>query len=184
MNIFSDPEKIVAELPIFAGQKVADFGAGNGAYTFLLAKKVQGIQQGEVFAIDINQGLIERIGNEAQNQNLTNIHPLWGDIDEPQGSNLASQSVHAVIVANTLFQTEKPQIVIQEAFRVLSFEGTIIVIDWADSFNHIGPHPNHIITKTAASLLLQENGFELVKEFDAGAHHYGLIARKIEQASK
>jgi ubiquinone/menaquinone biosynthesis C-methylase UbiE len=184
MNIFSDPEKIVAELPIFAGQKVADFGAGNGAYTFLLAKKVQGIQQGEVFAIDINQGLVERIGNEAQRQGITNINPLWGDIDEIHGTNLASGSVHAVVVANTLFQTEKPSAVIKEAHRVLSFEGMLIVIDWSDSFNHIGPHPDHVITKTAAILLLQENGFELAKEFDAGAHHYGLIARKIEQASK
>ncbi len=184
MNMFSDPQKIIIELPIFSGQRVADFGAGTGVYTFLLAQKVKGIQDGEVFAIDVNQGLVERIGSEAREQGLTNVHPIWGDVDEPRGSNLADASVQAVLIANTLFQVEHRAAVIQEAHRILSFEGTLVLIDWEDSFQHIGPHADHVITKESARLLLQENGFDLVREFDAGAHHYGLIARKHDSVNK
>lgn len=181
MKSFSDPQKIVVDLPIFAGQKVADFGAGTGVYSFLLAKKVKAIEGGEVYAIDINQSLVERIGKEAREQGITNLYPLWGDIDDLEGTKLAPKSVQAVLIANTLFQTEKPSSTLQEAHRVLSFEGTLIIIDWTDSHGHIGPHPDHIVTKAAAKILLQENGFNFVKEFDAGAYHYGIIARKQEK---
>lgn len=178
MNTFSDPQKIVEQLPVFAGQKVADFGSGTGTYSFLLAKKVQGSQQGTIYAIDVQQNLVDLVAKEAQEQGLHNIKAVWGDVDDIRGSRLRDESVHVVFVANTLFQAEFPRKLVQEAKRVLTPEGNLIIIDWSESFGNIGPHSDDVITQAAAELMLEEHGFEIERNINAGEHHYGIIARK------
>ena len=178
MNTFSNPQEIVEQLPIFAGQKVADFGAGSGSYTFLLAKKVAGGQSGAVYAVDVQQNMVDSIVAEARKQNLTHVHGVWGDLEAPKGSRLRDASIQAVLMANTLFQTEHPAKVIREAQRVLAPDGLLIIIDWSESFGNIGPKEDHVITQEAARLLIEEYNFEIEKPFDAGEHHYGIIARK------
>ena len=61
MNTFSDPRMILEQLPIYAGQKIADFGAGSGAYTYLLSKKVGGNPEGVVYAIEVQNKWLSRL---------------------------------------------------------------------------------------------------------------------------
>lgn len=178
MNTFSDPQKIIEYFPIFSGQKVADFGAGSGAYTFLLAEKVKGGTQGAVYAVEVQKNLVEQLSATAEKKGMSYVHPVWGDIESPKGSRLRDGSVNAVLVANTLFQVDHPGNVIKEARRVLGYEGVLIIIDWAESFGNIGPKQDHVISKDAAELLIAEHGFEIERSFNAGEHHYGFIARK------
>jgi ubiquinone/menaquinone biosynthesis C-methylase UbiE len=178
MNTFSHPEKIVEDLPIFSGQKVADFGAGKGTYSFLLAQKVKSSPEGMVFAIEIQKPLVDYIAQEAKEKGLTNIKAVWGDVDDPGGSRLRDESVQVVLVANTLFQVEKRSELIREAKRVLTKKGMLIVIDWSESFGNIGPHKDQVVTQHAAQVLLEEHGFEIERNFNAGEHHYGIITYK------
>jgi ubiquinone/menaquinone biosynthesis C-methylase UbiE len=178
MNTFSDPRTIVEQLPIFAGQKVADFGSGSGAYSLLLAQKVGGTQSGAVYSIDVQQNLVEQLVSQAREQNLTCIHPVWGDLEAPQGSRLRDNSIQLVLIANTLFQAEHPARLIREAQRVLVPDGLLVIVDWSESFGNIGPKEDHVITQEAAKLMVEENNFEIEKPIEAGEHHYGIIARK------
>jgi ubiquinone/menaquinone biosynthesis C-methylase UbiE len=177
MNTFSDPRKIIEQLPIFSGQKIADFGAGNGAYTFELAKKTQkGSNQGAVYAIDVVQNMVEQIAAEARTQNLNTVHAIWSDLESEKGSKLRDSSIQAVVIANTLFQAEHPARLIKEARRILTDHGILIVIDWRESFGNIGPKEGHIITEDAARLMVEEHGFTIDKSLTAGEHHYGFVA--------
>lgn len=178
MNTFSDPRMIIEQLPIFSGQKVADFGSGSGSYTFLLSKKVSGSQEGAVYAIDVRQAMVEQIAAETRKQNMSNVHAVWGDLEQDHGSRLRDDSVQSVLVANTLFQLDDHKALIKEAHRVLSYEGLLVVIDWSESFGNIGPAPDHVVTQEAAKLLVEEQGFEIQKDIKAGEHHYGFIAIK------
>jgi ubiquinone/menaquinone biosynthesis C-methylase UbiE len=184
MNTFSHPKKIIDQLPIFPGQTIADFGAGSGAYTMILAEKTASSPQSVIYAVDINKDLVARIAQEAETRKLTNITAVWGDVDDLGGSRLRDQSVNVVLVANTLFQVENRQQLIQEVRRVLAKDGTLILIDWTDSFGNIGPHKDEIINEANAILLLEEQGFSIERGFDAGGHHYGLIAKVISSPEK
>ena len=55
----------------------------------------------------------------------------------------------------------------------------LIVIDWTDSFNGMGPAPQHVFTAAEAASLLESNQFIVEQEFPAGSHHYGLAFRKV-----
>ena len=63
--------------------------------------------------------------------------------------------------------------------RILKPAGRVVIIDWADSFGGIGPKPEMIVKKEKIMDDLEKNGFHLDREIPAGAHHYGLIYKKL-----
>lgn len=156
---------------------MADFGAGVGHHAILLAKQVG--EAGIVYAVEIQKDLLTTLHNQAKKEGLENVHPILGDIETPGGSTLADHSVDRVLIINTLFQLEQKSECLQEAKRILKSDGKVALIDWKDSFSHLGPHPDQVITKEKALSLVKEAGFELEKEFEAGDHHYGMLFRPL-----
>jgi len=179
MNIFSDPQKIIDSLEIFPGQQVADLGSGSGAYSLLVAEKIQANKDSRIFAVDIQKDLLSRISSEAKSRHLDSLHIIWGDIEQEKGTRLRHDSIDTALIINTLFQVDHNKNVIQEAHRILKPGGRVIVIDWMDSFGNIGPKQNEVVTQKTAELLCEEVGFKKERLFDAGEHHYGFISHKI-----
>ena len=155
---------------------VADFGSGSGHYVMALSELVG--DRGRVYAIDLQQALLQRVKNMAMAENIENIDILWGDIENIGGTKLGDESVDAVIIANTFFQVEDKDTTIMEIRRVLKENGKVLVVDWSDSFNGMGPQPNDIVTESVSRKMFTEKGFEFDEDFDAGEHHYGLIFHK------
>lgn len=174
---FAQPENNIKYLGVTAGKSVADIGAGTGHYTFLLSGLVG--REGNVYAIDIQKELVERISKEAEERNIQNVHALWGDAENIGGTKLKSEAVDDVIVSNVLFQTESKSGLVAEIKRILKKKGKVMVIDWSESFAGLGPDSLHVVTEETARSLFENNGFVLEKKFEAGAHHYGLIFRQV-----
>jgi len=161
---------------------VVDFGAGSGAYVFAIAKRLE--NTGHVYAVDIQQDLLRRIKNDAHRAGFRNVEIVWGDLEHPGGSKIADRHADLVLISNLLFQVEDKRAVLEEARRILKLTGRLAVIDWSDSFGGIGPRKRDVVKKEQAVELCEASGFEVVQEFSAGAHHYGLIARPIVAARK
>ncbi len=94
---------------------------------------------------------------------------------------MADRHLDLVLISNLLFQLEDKPAALKEAWRILKPTGRLAVIDWSESFGGMGPHKKAVVKKEQALLFAREAGFELIKEFDAGAHHYGLIFRPVAQ---
>jgi ubiquinone/menaquinone biosynthesis C-methylase UbiE len=174
--MFSDPKKNVKELGLSEGSTVADFGSGSGHYVMALSDVVG--DSGRVYAIDLQQALLQKVKNMATEDGKENVDVLWGDIESIGGTKLDDESVDAVIIANTLFQIEDKETTIMEIRRVLKDAGKLLVVDWSDSFGGMGPQPDDIIVESNARKMFIEKGFKYDRDFDAGGHHYGLIFHK------
>lgn len=174
--MFSDPLSILDTLGISAGMTVGDFGAGEGAYARELAKRVG--KDGAVYAFDVQKDLVTRLVAEAKATKTENLHAIWADLDELGSTTLADASLDAAIVANVLFQSEQKEAFIKEAARVLRDNGRLLIVEWSDSFGHLGPHPDHVVSKDTAQKLGENAGLIFEKEIGAGEHHYGLLFRK------
>ncbi len=170
---FANPQSNIEHLNLNHGMKVADIGTGSGVYAFLASKLVG--ENGKVYAVDIQHELLSKLRTESKRQNIHNIDFVWGDAEEKAGLKIKDATVDVAIVSNVLFQVEDKRGMIFEAARLLKPTGKILVIDWTDSFGGLGPMPNDVFSKEEARSLLTEAGLSFLKEFDAGAHHYGFI---------
>src|SRR5258706_6458382 len=65
---FEQPEKVLDALNIRPGMAVADVGAGNGYFTLRLARRVK--DAGRVFAVDIQQGMLDLLENSKKQEGL------------------------------------------------------------------------------------------------------------------
>ncbi len=172
---FAHPRRNVEALGIEPGMRVADFGAGSGAYVLAIAEILKG--RGAIYAVDIQKDLLRRIKNEATRRSLE-VDIIWGDLEEEGGSKIADGALDLVLISNLLFQVKRRGRVLDEAVRILRSNGRVVVIDWSESFGHMGPHPEDVCAKEDALAHARTAGLTFVKEFEAGAHHYGLVFRK------
>ncbi len=175
--MFAEPQRVIEQFDLQSGARVADFGAGGGAVALAAARAVG--DAGRVYAIEVQKELLPRLKNEARSARLHNLEVIWGDVEKPNGTHLKDSAADAVILSNILFQLADKAGTIKEAKRVLKHGGRALVIDWSGSFGRMGPDPAHVVTEQSARTLFEQNGFQFVKNINAGAHHYGLIFRKI-----
>lgn len=89
------PERVVDALGLAPGQTIADLGAGGGYFTFRLAEAVA--PDGRVYAVDVDEGMLARIDEAAQEQGLTNVTTLVAAAEDPG----LPEAVDLVFVSNT-----------------------------------------------------------------------------------
>ena len=178
---FVRPEEVVKSFELEPGMVVADFGCGSGHYTIPAAKRVG--ERGRIYALDVQKDLLQAVKSTAELNNLKNIEIIWADLDLPQGSRLADNSIDFVIISNILFQAEKREQIAKEAFRILKNNGKVTVIEWEKTEEKTGPASEQRVAKEEARNIFLEQGFKLEKEFQPGDNHYGLIFRKSEAQS-
>lgn len=183
---FAQPRLAVGALGVEPGMVVADFGAGSGAHVPHLAEAVG--SGGRVYAVDVQRELLSRIKREAARRAHHHVDVLWGDIEEMQGSKLPDDHADLVLMSNILFQLADKRAALAEARRVLKREGRLAVVDWQDrpyaieGGIRVGPERERLVSQDEALQYALRTGFEPIDTFDAGAHHYGIIFRRVRDS--
>ncbi len=174
--MFADPSSNVQQFGLTPGMHIADLGAGSGAYSFAAAQAVS--PNGKVYACEVQKDLLTRLKNDAAEEHITNIEPIWANIEKLGGTKLGDRSMDGAIVSNVLFIVEDRPAFMAELKRIVKPAGHVYYIDWSDSFGGMGPHPDQVISVPQAKELFTKFGFTEEKTFDAGTHHYGIIFKK------
>lgn len=174
---FVVPSVVASHFHIREGDTVADFGSGVGYFIPELSKRAG--SSGRVYACEIQKALIEKLGAQAHEMGNHNVHPLWCDLEEPNGIKIPTAHIDIGILVNTLFSIEDKTAAITEMSRTLRKGGKFFVVDWSESFGGLGPTPDNVITAADTKALFESTGFIVDAEYPAGAHHYGLAFRKL-----
>lgn len=175
---FTSPQNNIDQFDLSRGMKVADLGAGSGAYTLAVAKKVG--EDGRVISIEVQKELLGKLRDLAVSNHLFNVEVVWGDVEKIGGTRLKDSSMDAVIISNILFQTIEKSNLIKEAYRILKPKRRVLFIEWSGSFGGLGPTLEEVVEPEQAKKLFVKNGFEYEKDVYAGDNHYGIIFRKKE----
>lgn len=173
---FVDPQTAVSHFHLHEGDVVADFGAGSGHYMKPLADAVG--KSGRIYACDIQKNLVDALGTIAHEQHLTNVHPIWCDVEAQGGTKLQDNSLDMALLSNILFQFTEKDRALTEIARVLRKGGKLCVIDWSESFSGLGPRNEDVVNESSARALLGKAGFVCEHSFPTGDHHYGLLCHK------
>jgi len=73
-DLKNKPDQIIEALELQQGQYVADIGAGGGYFSLRFAEVVG--KEGEVYAVDANQGFLEFIENDIKLRRLDNVQTI------------------------------------------------------------------------------------------------------------
>ncbi len=167
---FLNPEKIISQLSIKKGMSVADLGCGSGGWTVPIAKEAE---DGQVYAVDILEESLSALKSKLHSEKVHNVRVVRADLEK--GSSLRVESVDLVVVSNVLFQAERKEDIIKEAFRILRKKGVLLVVDWIPEAEN-GPEGR--ISPQEAREMAENNGFDFLEELDAGAYHFAHVYKK------
>jgi predicted methyltransferase len=157
---WQQPDRIMDELRIGAGSRVADIGAGGGWFTVRLARRVW--PNGIVYAEDIQRQMIEAIERRVRDQGLTNVHTILGTAADPK----LPSGLNAVLMVDTYTQVGDPVGLLRQIGAALSPTGLLGVVDFTrDGAGGPGPQlservdPEIVIRAAAqAGLVLRARG--------------------------
>jgi len=169
---FLNPEGILKSLNIFKpGMRVADLGCGAGYFSIPLAQLVT--DQGQVYAVDVQQHALDLVAQRARQANITNIELIRANLEKVGSTGLPSGALDGALLATILFQSDKKQEILKESRRILQDGGFFVIIDW-DPQSPIG-EGSYKVGKEEAVKLATETGFSFQQEFAVDSYHYGLL---------
>ncbi len=165
---------VMAKAGIEENMRVADLGCGNLGYFTIPAAKIVG-KNGLVYAVDVLKSVLEAVEGLAKQQGMENIKTVWSNLEIIGATKIPAESLDASFIINTLFQSTKDDLLIQEAFRLTKPGGRVIVIDWKRVSAPFGPSMDERTKPEEIRKFCETAGFRLVEEFEAGPYHYGMM---------
>ena len=164
-----------SELNLKKDAQVADFGCGNGKYSKLISSIVP---EGKVFAIDLTQEKLEYLEEELLKEKIINIIPVWGNIEDLNGTRLRDDSIDVVIMSDTFYLLQHKKTCILEIKRILKKRGKILFLDWHKHLGESTLHKNLVLDEQDVAQMFAESGFGVYPLIHKGSHQFVLIMEK------
>jgi ubiquinone/menaquinone biosynthesis C-methylase UbiE len=150
---------IIASLGLKPGVVVADIGAGPGVLTLPLAKAVT---PAKVYAVEIEQGFLDRIRAKAQQAGVTNIVTVLGAFGDPK---LPARDADVVLFHDVLHHIKDRAEYLKATARYVKPGGRIAIVELPPDGSH-KDEPELVVTKDQVKQWMADAGFVPVQEFD------------------
>jgi ubiquinone/menaquinone biosynthesis C-methylase UbiE len=148
-------------LRVQRGSTVADVGAGSGYYTIRLARAVG--NEGKVFAVDIQPGMLELLQKAVSRERLTNVVPVLGTVDDPK---LPAGSLDLILMVDVYHEFSQPQIMLQRMKDALKPGGRLVLLEYRAEDPDVPIRPEHKMTKAQVKLEVEHEGFRQQRVYD------------------
>ena len=152
------PDRVVEALDIPEGATVVDLGAGVGYFTLRLAKQVG--PTGRVLAVDIQQGMLDRLAQNLDGTSITNVESILASAENP---GLPVGEVDLVLVVDVYHELAHPEKTMEHVRRSLKPDGRVVLIEYRKEDPSIPIHPLHKMTIEEVQGELEPMGFRLAK---------------------
>ena len=106
------------------GQRVVDLGAGPGLYTLPLARRIA--PSGVVYAVDIQQGMLDLLRSRAEDQEISNVVLVLGAENDPR---LPKKNIDWIFLQDTYHEMTNPKAMLIKMKESLSPGGRVVLIE-------------------------------------------------------
>ncbi|PSB23308.1 hypothetical protein C7B61_03790 [filamentous cyanobacterium CCP1] len=146
MNAVASSATLLDRLEIASGMRVLDIGCGPGRITIPAAERVG--PNGEVVALDIQQGMLDRVAKRVRERNLTNVRMIRAGAGEGKLEHHAFDRAWLVTVLGEIPDREAA---LREVYEALKPNGVL-------SITEVIPDP-HYQSQSTVRRLAEEAGF-------------------------
>lgn len=123
--LWQQPEMVMDVLGVKEGMVIADIGAGEGYFTFRLARRIG--QKGFVYANEINKEFIKAIDERIRQEGVENITTILGEPDDPL---LPEKKIDIALLVNLIHLVDQPVVFLKNIKPCLKPEGTLALVQW------------------------------------------------------
>jgi ubiquinone/menaquinone biosynthesis C-methylase UbiE len=156
-----NPDLAMRLMRVERGSSVADLGAGSGYFTVRLARAVG--SEGKVYAVDIQQGMLDLLRRTVTREKLTNVVPVLATEDDPH---LPAQSVDLVLMVDVYHELSSPQATLAHLKRALKPGGRLVLLEYRAEDPDVPIRPEHKMTKAQVKLEVEHEGFTQQRVYD------------------
>mgnify|MGYP003334279762 FL=1 len=119
-------DDLLDALRIPAGSVVADLGAGTGYFTWRLAQRTG--PRGKVFAVDIQQKMLDLVAREVKQHDLHNVELVLGEERDPH---LPEKSLDLVLIAYAYHEFSQPEDIMAAVRWSLKPGGRVVLLEYS-----------------------------------------------------
>ncbi len=164
-----DRYELLRSLGVGAGKVVADLGCGPGFFT-LPASELVG-PSGKVFAVDVQQEMVDDLRSRLAQQGITNVVVRRSSELEPS---IPQRSVDLALLAFMLHEIDQRSTFLLAAKRLLRDDGRIAVLEWEKIETPTGPSLEERVTADEIIADAAAAGLALVEQRSIHEWHYVL----------
>jgi SAM-dependent methyltransferase len=152
--------KLIENMKITSEDTIADIGAGSGYHVFKMAPKAN---KGQVFAVDIQEEMLEAIVSHPNYKKNKNIETILGS---EKSVNLPENSVDKVLMVDVYHEFNYPYEMMMSIKKALRKDGKVYLIEYRGEDNNIPIKKVHKMTQAQAVKEMKAAGFKLEKNIN------------------
>ncbi len=157
---WQQPQEVIAALKIQPGAIVVDLGSGGGYFTFRLAEATG--PSGKVYAVDVDQDMVDLIKKTAEEKAARNIEPVLAKADNPM---LPKTGVDLIFTSNTYHHIDNRVAYFANLRQYLRPGGSVAIIDF-DRRAWLEGLLRHYTPSEFIKREMEQAGYTLRQEYD------------------
>ncbi len=118
------PQRLLRALQLNASDVVADIGSGTGFFTVRLARLVP---SGRVYAVEVQEALVDTIRVRAERQGLRNVTPVLGGVSDPA---LPENRLDLALIVSSYHEFAFPREMLEKLEYAIKPGGRLVLVEY------------------------------------------------------
>ena len=147
---------LVRSLQLKPGDAVADIGAGSGVISLRMSEQL--LPDGKVFAVDVQDEMLERLKANCERFGIKNIEPVKGT---PYKTGLKPASVDMAIMVDVYHEFEFPHEMMTDITKAMKPGGRVVLVEYRKEDPTVPIKEVHKMTQVQAKKEVEQAEFGL-----------------------
>ena len=151
---YHQPDKVMDTVGVKQGMTVGEVGAGHGYFTFHLSRRVG--DSGKIYANDIARRALGAIRRKCEEEGITNIETIVGEVENPL---FPDAILDMVFIVNAFHDLAKPVELLNNIVPSLKPGAPVVIIDRDPE--KVGGRNRHVLTQEEVLEHIENSAFDL-----------------------
>jgi ubiquinone/menaquinone biosynthesis C-methylase UbiE len=167
------PDKAVEALELKRGMTAADVGAGTGYFTVRMAKVVG--PEGRVYAIDIQQQMLDLLKKRLRAEKLENVELVRGTETDPM---LPRAKLDLILMVDVYHEFSQPQAMLRKMKEALAPGGRLVLLEYRKEDPNVPIRFEHKMSVDEVRAEIEAEGFKLDRLLELLPRQHMFIFKK------
>jgi ubiquinone/menaquinone biosynthesis C-methylase UbiE len=153
-DTYHQPDKVMDVVGVKPGMVIGEVGAGYGYFTFHLSRRVG--DSGKIYANDIAARALAAIRQKCEEEGITNIETIVGQVEDPL---FPKDMLDMVFIVNAFHDLAKPVALLNNIVPSLKPGAPVVIIDRDP--DKVGGYNSHVLTHAEVLEHIENSDFDL-----------------------